>query len=160
MGLKSYNLTLDPYNGQTPLDEEEKESLKINIISTQGELNEFEQKNIEFVLMWLINKKLIFKQVLTFRFLKYLHYQMFKDVWYWAGKFRKSNKNIGVDKTVIAIEIKKLLDDCGYWNDKHIFSPEEIAVRFKHHLVSIHPFSNGNSRHSRLMADILVEKVF
>jgi hypothetical protein len=29
-------------------------------------------------------------------------------------------------------------------------------VRFHHRLVQIHPFLNGNGRHSRLMADLLV----
>jgi hypothetical protein len=34
-------------SGQTPIDEEEKEGLLIRTISTQGELNEAEQLNIQ-----------------------------------------------------------------------------------------------------------------
>ncbi|MDR1191079.1 MAG: Fic family protein [Verrucomicrobiales bacterium] len=30
-----------------------------------------------------------------------------------------------------------------------------MAVRFHHRLVQIHPFANGNGRHSRLAADLL-----
>jgi transcriptional regulator with XRE-family HTH domain len=37
---------------------------------------------------------------------------------------------------------------------------EEIAVRYKHSIVSIHPFPNGNGRHSRICSDILVSRVF
>ena len=40
-------LELDYNDGQTPLDEQEKEGLKIRSITTQGELDEFEQLNIE-----------------------------------------------------------------------------------------------------------------
>jgi Fic-DOC domain mobile mystery protein B len=85
---------------------------------------------------------------------------MFADVWKWAGQFRTSNKNLGVDKNRIRIELKNLLDDCRYWIDHTVFSEDEIAVRFSHPIVTIHPFSNGNGRHSRLIADILVSHAF
>lgn len=81
---------------------------------------------------------------------------MFDDIWRWAGEYRTSNKNIGVDKAQIRIEIKKLLDDCRYWIERRVFDEDEIAVRFSHRMVVIHPFSNGNGRHSRLIADTLV----
>ena len=73
---------------------------------------------------------------------------------------RKTNKNIGVDKTLIAVELRKLIDDCKFWIDNKTFDPEEIAIRFSHRLVKIHVFPNGNGRHSRLVADILISKVF
>jgi len=98
--------------------------------------------------------------VFTEKFIKDLHRQMFDQIWGWAGRFRQSNKNIGVDKSLISVEIKKLLDDCRYWLDNKTFLAEEIAIRFKHRLVSIHPFANGNGRHARLLADIIMEKVF
>ncbi len=85
---------------------------------------------------------------------------MFSDIWEWAGEFRNSNKNIGVDKFTIGIELKKLLDDCKYWIGNKIFSEDEIAVRLSHRMVLIHPFTNGNGRHSRLIADVLITKVF
>jgi Fic-DOC domain mobile mystery protein B len=85
---------------------------------------------------------------------------MFLEVWAWAGKFRDTNKNIGVDRLQIATQLKYLLDDTRYWIDHEIYPHDEIAVQFKHRLVSIHCFPNGNGRHSRLMADIVVEKIF
>jgi fido (protein-threonine AMPylation protein) len=52
------------------------------------------------------------------------------------------------------------VDDAKYWIDNKIYQPDEMAIRFKHQLVSIHCFPNGNGRHSRLMADIIAEKLF
>lgn len=155
MGLK-----IEYIEGQTPLDEDEKEGLLIKTISTRGELDEFEQLNIQLAIEWSLKTKLDKKQFLTEDFLMLVHKKMFGEVWAWAGTKRKSNKNIGVDKTQISIEIRKLIDDCNFWIDHKSFSDEEIAIRFSHRLVKIHLFPNGNGRHSRLVADILISKIF
>ncbi|MEL6306467.1 MAG: cell filamentation protein Fic, partial [Bacteroidota bacterium] len=81
--------------GQTPLDEEEKEGLKIKSITTQGELDEFEQLNIEKAVEWTIRSNLKFEKILTEKFVKDFHKRMYGDVWKWAGEFRKSEKNLG-----------------------------------------------------------------
>ncbi|WP_423998189.1 mobile mystery protein B [Maribacter sp. IgM3_T14_3] len=146
--------------GQTPLDEEEKEGLKINSITTQGELDEFEQLNIEKAVEWTIHKKIKPEIILTEKFVKDLHKKMYGDVWKWAGEFRMTEKNIGIQWTQIGIELKNLIEDTKYWIENKIFLPEEIAIRFKHRLVSIHCFPNGNGRHSRMMADIIMESIF
>jgi len=153
-------LNLVYQEGQSPLSEEEKEGLKIKTIFSHEELDEFEQKNIEVAVQWIMSKSLSSTEILSERFIKNLHRRMFSQVWSWAGKFRRSNKNIGVDKAMIIEEIKKLLDDCYYWINNKTFSEAEIAIRFKHRLVYIHPFPNGNGRHARLMADIIMEKIF
>jgi Fic-DOC domain mobile mystery protein B len=85
---------------------------------------------------------------------------MYADVWAWAGEFRKTNKNIGVDKWKIPSDLKYLLDDAKYWHENNTYTQDEIAVRFKHRIVSIHCFPNGNGRHSRLLADIIIEKIY
>lgn len=149
-------LNLDYTDGRTPIDEDEKEGLLIKTISTLGELDEFEQLNVEKAVEWTLKRKLDYKKILTEDFVKELHKRMFSDVWKWAGDFRTSNKNIGADKFQIGIMLKDLLDDCKYWIEHKTFSEDEIAVRLSHRIVSIHPFSNGNGRHSRLIADILV----
>lgn len=146
--------------GQTSLSEEEKEGLLIPSITTHGELNEFEQLNIEKAISWSMGKKFNQHRVLSEDFIQTLHQKMYGQVWGWAGIFRKSEKNIGVNWTNIHIELKYLLDDAHYWIDHHNFDPEEIAIRFKHRLVSIHCFPNGNGRHSRFMADIIMESIF
>jgi len=153
-------LDLDYTNGRTPLDEDEKEGLLIKSITTRGELDEFEQLGVEKAIAWTMKRKPLLKQILTVDYIKELHRQMFADVWKWAGEFRTTDKNIGVDKFMIGIELKKLLDDCHYWIEQNIFSADEIAVRLSHRIVSIHLFANGNGRHSRLLADILVNRGF
>lgn len=153
-------LNLDYIGGQTPLDEDEKEGLLIKSISTRGELDEFEQQNIENAIQWILTKKFKIDQILTESFIQDLHKRMYGGVWKWAGVYRKTNKNIGVDKFEIPIYLRSLLDDTAYWVEHKVYSPEEIAVRFKHKLVSIHCFPNGNGRHSRLIADIMIQKIY
>ncbi len=153
-------LDLDTTDGQTPLDEDEKEGLLITTITTRGELDEFEQLGVEGAIEWTMRRKLGLQHILTEELVKELHGRMFGDIWKWAGQFRTSNKNLGVDKNHIRTEVKKLLDDCRYWIDHNVFAEDEIAVRFSHRIVTIHPFSNGNGRHSRLIADILVSHGF
>jgi Fic-DOC domain mobile mystery protein B len=83
---------------------------------------------------------------------------MYGYVWKWAGEFRRTEKNIGIPWT--QIELKNLVDDTKYWIENKTYSPEEVAIRFKHRIVSIHCFPNGNGRHSRMMADIIIESIF
>ncbi|NVJ47823.1 MAG: mobile mystery protein B [Cytophagia bacterium] len=153
-------LELEYIDGQTPLEDEEKEGLKLKTISTHGELDEHEQLNIEKAVEWLMGKKLKPTQILSEKFIVNLHKRMFKDMWRWAGEFRKTEKNIGIPWISIPIELRQLTDDTQFWIDNHTYSPEEIAIRFKHRLVRIHCFANGNGRHSRMMADLILESIF
>jgi len=155
-------LTIHYEDGQTPLDEDEKDGLLIAAITTRSELDEVEQRNIEEAIRWTIErrKKFMASEILTESFMCELHKRMLAGVWQWAGSFRNSNKNIGVDKYQVATDLRMLLGDCIYWIENNTFNPDEIAVRFKHRIVSIHCFANGNGRHSRLIADIIIEKIF
>lgn len=151
-------LDLNYINGQPPIDEDEKEGLLIETIATNSELNEFEQLNIEEALQWVFGRKFKAQEVFRDQFIRDLHKQMFGDVWAWAGKFRKTNKNIGIENYQIPVALKVLCDDALFWMNDDTYPPEEIAIRFKHRIVSIHCFPNGNGRHSRLMGDIIIEK--
>lgn len=153
-------LNIDNDDGQTPLDEDEKDGLKIPGITTRGELDEFEQIGVENAIASLSKQKISLEIILTERFITDLHIKMFGSLWRWAGEFRKTNKNIGVDKYYIGIEIKNLLEDCQFWINHKTFPEDEIAVRVSHRLVWIHPFANGNGRHSRLYADVLINNGF
>ncbi len=53
-------------------------------------------------------------------------------------------------------EIHALVEDARYWIQHAVFPPDEIALRFHHKLTWIHAFPNGNGRHARLAADLLV----
>jgi Fic-DOC domain mobile mystery protein B len=153
-------LDLEYIDGQTPLDEEEKDGLLIPTIATRGELDEFEQQNIEQAIQWMLMRLFKPELIFTEKFIRNVHKRMYANIWAWAGDFRWTNKNIGVDRGQIATELKILLDDAKYWMENNTYSPDEIAIRFKHRIVSIHCFPNGNGRHSRLMADIIIEKIF
>lgn len=141
--------------GATPINADEIAGLIPSHISTQAELNEFEQANITRAQIWAFERK--HKDLLSVQFIRLLHKKMFGEVWEWAGEFRRTNKNLGVDSTEIAAEVFKLYDDAKYWLEHQTYVLDELAVRFHHRLVSIHPFVNGNGRHARLMTDILLK---
>jgi Fic-DOC domain mobile mystery protein B len=144
--------------GATPLDPDEAAGLVPKHITHQGDLNAWEQANIFQADRWAARQTK--RDLLDEGFVRDLHRQMFDKTWLWAGTFRKSNKNIGVDKLQIPVAIKSLLDDALYWVKHQTMSPEAIAIHFKHRLVSIHCFANGNGRHSRLMADLIISKLY
>ncbi len=141
----------------TPLDPSEVVGLIPTHITTRAELDRWEQDNINEALAWIEGHKP--KDVLTESFMKLLHRKMFGNVWKWAGKFRQTEKNIGAPWYRIPIDLKQLCDDVEYWIEDKTFPEDEIAARFHHRLVSIHLFPNGNGRHARLMADILLETI-
>ena len=141
--------------GATPLDPSEAEGLIPSHITTRAELDRWEQENINEALAWLEKRKP--KDVLSETFVKQLHRKMFNHVWQWAGKLRRTEKNLGVPVYQISVELKVLFDDVHYWVAHQTFVPDEIAARFHHRLVYIHPFANGNGRHARLITDVLLE---
>lgn len=146
--------------GQNPLDEDEKEGLLIPTIATREELDEFEQHNVEEAMQWVLSRSLKAENIPAEKFMRNLHKRMFGDVWAWAGKFRKTDKNLGIDHRQVQVALKYLCDDTIFWIQKESFTPDETALRFKHRIVSIHCFPNGNGRHSRLMADVIINKVY
>ena len=143
--------------GATPLNPEEISGLLLPHITTRSELNRWEQENINEAHEWLDQHKP--RNLLNETFIRKLHKKMFENVWKWAGKFRTTEKNLGVPLWQIAEQLKNLCGDVNIWIDHNSYSPDEIAVRFHHRLVSIHPFPNGNGRHARLMADLLLKYV-
>lgn len=148
--------------GATPIDLDEAEGLLHPHVSTRAELNELEEANIQVGLEWALARAVVGRRrldALAEGFLFELHRRMFGSVWKWAGQVRTSDKNIGVDKYTIRPEVRKLIEDARYWREHHTYGPDELAVRFHHRLVAIHPFANGNGRHARLMADLIVQQL-
>ncbi|MFG1515871.1 mobile mystery protein B [Halobacteriovorax sp. ZH2_bin.1] len=143
-------------DGQTPITHEERQGLKSKIIDTMGELDELEEKNIEKGLLWLRNKKTIeLEDVLSSSFLCELHKKLFGDVWDWAGRYRTTARNIGVDHYNIHKELNDLFENVKTWIEYQSYSNAEIIARFHHKLVYIHPFPNGNGRTSRILTNEL-----
>lgn len=144
----------------TPLTPAEREGLRQSWITHRRDLNEAEQENIVQGAAWARRQRgLTAVGILDDGFARTLHRRMLSDVWEWAGAYRQTERNIGVAPHRIAPDLAVLFDDVRYWVEHATYPPDEIAVRFHHRLVSIHPFPNGNGRHARLMADLLIEKL-
>jgi Fic-DOC domain mobile mystery protein B len=149
-------VNFDYLPGATPLDADELACLIPKHITTQGELNEWEQLNIEQGEAWARKQR---KEILNEGFVRQLHQQMFGETWSWAGNFRKSDKNIGAAWQQVSMKLHDLLNDAHYQIAHVTYPSDEIAARFHHRLVAIHPFPNGNGRHARMMADLLIQKL-
>jgi Fic-DOC domain mobile mystery protein B len=137
----------------TPLTPDEMLDLIPSHIAFRSELNAAEQENITRAQSWALARR---RDLLNEKFVRDLHRRMLAEVWRWAGRFRTSERNIGIEHWEIPAALRILLDDAKAWIEYGTYPPDEIAVRLHHRLVYIHPFPNGNGRHSRLMADLLV----
>ena len=142
--------------GATPLSPEELNGLIPSFVTTQGALNEFEQANILHGMAWAARSR---QDILTEKFILELHKHMFRETWKWAGNYRTSDKNLGCPYWDVPMRVNELLKNSQAMIAGHSAQPDEIAVRFHHRLVSIHPFPNGNGRHSRSMADLLIRRL-
>lgn len=136
----------------TPLEAEEREQLIPAYITIRTELNEAEGVNIGEAMRWLARRR---KSVLDQSYLEEIHKRMFGDVWRWAGSYRKTARNIGIDAYRIPTELRQVIDDAKHWIEHKTYPPDEIAMRFSHRVVQVHPFPNGNGRFSRQVGDML-----
>lgn len=143
-------------DGRTELSEEDRLGLIPTYIATRGELFEAEQRNIAGA---LLRRGPALDQLLDDGYLRGLHRAMFSEVWEWAGNYRRRETNLGVEPNQISVGVRTLVDDARAWVEHDTFGPDEIAVRFHHRLVVIHPFPNGDGRHGRIAADYLVARL-
>jgi Fic-DOC domain mobile mystery protein B len=145
-------------DGNTPLSPEELADLIPNL-ATKEELNEWERENILRAREWAVGDRTTAVDVPSDDCVRKLHAKMFDQTWKWAGEYRRTEKNLGVPAHEIRERLMALFGDARYWIENNTYSPDEIAVRFHHRLVLIHPFPNGNGRHARLIADIIAMKL-
>src|SRR5258708_10303006 len=141
-------------DGNTPLSPDDLADLIPNL-ATRQELNEWERENILLARDWAIADRSSAVDMASDEYVRKLHGKMFDQTWKWAGEYRCTEKNIGVPFHEIRERVMTLLGDVRYWIENNTYSLDEIAVRFHHRLVLIHPFANGNGRHARLIADVL-----
>lgn len=141
----------------TLLEPSEREGLLQTWITFRNELNEAEQTNIAAGAAWARRTRR--RDLLSEDYLPELHRRLFGDVWAWAGDFRTTERNIGVEPLRIGVDLRMALDDARYWVENETFAADEIAVRLHHRLVAIHPFPTGNGRTTRLMADLIVTRL-
>lgn len=141
----------------TPLVPAERDGLKLTWITTRADLNAAEQDNIDAGAAWAFRSRRA--NILTVAFSIALHRQMFGQVWDWAGHYRTTERNIGIAPYRIGTETAQLFDDAAFWVANETYEPDELAVRLHHRLVFVHPFPNGNGRHARMMADLLIRRI-
>ena len=146
--------------GATLLSEDEKDGLLIPTVILRRDLDRFEQANNQEARLFYANHSRSVGWLLSREGVRAVHKRMFDQVWSWSGSFRKSGKNIGVEPARIQIDLETLLEDTRFWLANETYPPDELCVRFKHRLVFIHCFPNGNGRHARYMADLLISKAF
>ena len=145
-----------PADDATALSAEEQVAL-IPSLSTRAELNQLERININTARVWAMRKSVLQRpDLLSDGFARELHRRMFNQVWQWAGRYRVTEKNLGWEVHRLAEGVRNSFDDARSWFEYSTYTLPEIAVRLHHRLVLIHPWSNGNGRHARLMADIVV----
>jgi len=136
--------------GATPIDDIS--DLIPSHITTRSELNEWETTNVlKATQKYLSERK---ELIINIDWLKKIHKGMFDETWRWAGNFRQKNYNLGADWHDIPVQLKLLLDDLAFWEKEDKIKIIDRSVRLHHRLVKIHPFTNGNGRHARLVADI------
>lgn len=145
-------------DGNTPLSPEELADLIPNL-ATKEELNEWERENILRGREWAVGDRTSPTDMVSDEYVRKLHKKMFDETWKWAGDYRQTEKNIGVSVHEIRERLMALFGDTRYWIENGTYLPDEIAVRFHHRLVFIHPFPNGNGRHARLIADMIAMKL-
>ncbi len=145
------------HSDATQLDPEERNGLLQSWITTRADLNAAEKDNIDAGAAWAYRRRR--SDMLGIEFATALHKHMFNQVWSWAGTFRRTDRNIGIAAHLIGQETAQLFDDVRYWLDNDTYAPDETAVRLHHRLVFVHPFPNGNGRHARLMADLLIRRM-
>jgi Fic-DOC domain mobile mystery protein B len=145
-----------PADDATPLSAEEQAAL-IPSLSTRAELNQLERLNINAARVWAMRARILRRpDLLSDGFARELHRRMFNQVWAWAGRYRTTEKNLGWEVPRLAEGVRNIFDDAKVWLEHSTYPLPEAAVRLHHRLVLIHPWSNGNGRHARLMADLVV----
>lgn len=147
-------MKLDYPPGATPLDPDEAAGLIPSHIANYGQLNEWEMVNILAGEQWAFGRR--HPDLLSNEFICRLYKRMFGDTWRWAGRFRTTGKNIGVEAERIQPDLRDLCEDVKAQLNYKSYPLDEIAARFSHRLVAIHSYANGNGRLSRTAADLLL----
>jgi Fic-DOC domain mobile mystery protein B len=157
---RAVTCAFDEPEDATPLEPEERTGLIQSWITSRHDLNLAEQDNIIKAVAWVRRSRRVeLDTLMSSDFARKLHKRMFGEVWRWAGQLRATERNIGMDAWRIAAELSAMFDDVRYWATHETYAPDEIAIRLHHRLVFIHPFPNGNGRHGRLLADMLIARL-
>ena len=115
--------------GATPLEPEDLEDLLVEV-TTQGELDRAEARNIIKAVQWAKGNTRLRKELLMVSGLLRLHEHILGETWRWAGQYRNKNTNIGTDFPLIREEVPRLCGDATYWVESDTYPWPELAIRF------------------------------
>ena len=108
---------------------EERDALLQTWITDRSDLNEAEQENIVKGAAWARRRRRSRPiDLLNDDFAKTLHKQMFGEVWKWAGTYRQTERNIGIEAFRVPAEMPAMFDDVRYWAEHDTYY--HAVVRF------------------------------
>jgi Fic-DOC domain mobile mystery protein B len=126
-------------------------------LSTRAQLEEIERRQINAARVWAMRRAVLSRgDLMTENFARELHRRMFGGIWRGAGRFRTAKLDRGWEPRQIPEGVRMFLDDAEGWLRYSTYSVHEAALRLHVRLIAIHPWFNGNGRHARLVADIVV----
>ena len=163
-------MSLTPGYGQTPLPHDELAALLPEVVVVLGEpvtraavydLEQGLQDRVTDELMpAAIDGSLPLDEILSDYFVRDLHVRLFGPVWNWAGRWRRTEVNIGVAPERIAVELRNALDAIAYrWDHTDDWTPLQLGIVVHAETVRIHPFVDGNGRTTRLLAYLVFAAV-
>lgn len=158
---------LDPGYGTTPLDFEELDALlpeaaelighPVTKIAVYELEQEYERAVREAFLPRAASGELPLPDLLTDWSLRDLHARLYENLWSWAGTYRLRELSIGIDPTMIAVELRATFDSLLYrWEHAGDWTAVHLALATHAEAARIHPFVDGNGRSTRLLADLVL----
>jgi fido (protein-threonine AMPylation protein) len=159
-------MSLTPGYGETPVPDDELDALLPAVRElldepvTKAAVYDLEQaiqeEAAEELLTSVLAGGVILDDLLTDHFARDLHLRLYGDIWTWAGTFRKRELNIGIAPEQIAVELRASIDTIRYrWQHTEDWTPRELGIAVHAETVRIHPFTDGNGRTTRLLADLV-----
>jgi fido (protein-threonine AMPylation protein) len=159
-------MPLTPGYGETPLPQDELIALLPHVVEvldkpiSRADVYDLEQAVQEQVSEDLLTAafagSLQLGDLLSDYFLRFLHTRLYGDIWSWAGRWRRHEVNIGVAPEQIAVELRNVFDNIRYgWDHTDDWTPRELGIVAHAETVRVHPFTDGNGRTTRLLADLV-----
>ena len=163
-------MPLTPGYGETPLSHEELTALLPDVVDvldkpiTRGDVYDLEQgiqnRVFDELMPGALDGSLPLDELLSDYFVRDLHTRLFGPVWDWAGRRRRLELNIGVAPEQIAVEVRNAFGTIGYrWEHTDDWTARQLGIAVHAEIVRIHPFTDGNGRTTRFLADLVFAAV-
>ncbi len=159
-------MPLTPEYGETPVDDDEAQALTPEILEQLGQSvskadifaieQAIEAEVTANTVVKIIEGDLGLSDLLADFFIRDLHRQLYGDIWTWAGKYRQRELNIGIAPESIAAELRTSLQNMLYrFEHTADWDARQFGIAVHAETVRIHPFTDGNGRTTRLLANLI-----